>query len=150
MRGMTGSMPLYDAIVIAGETIDPTGPAGSVSFTVKVVPYSVAWVVTARGLDGRTEYAIVNPFRRDGKLGTEVNVLGTGFSNRAGLLCVRGGTTQEGLAEWAPTAWSSGAQVSLVPANALRRNDDRVFVPDGDENRTLYSALGVPILNLPD
>lgn len=142
-RGMSGSLPLYNAALYDGSTIDRHGPEGTLRFDMTTKPYKIKYILTARGLQARTKYALIDFYCEDAIKGLGVRVLREATTTRRGTLYVRGAGGADDFREFTiDNRWVSGAQVGVIPSSALHRIGDMVWVNDADV--ALYAVAGLP------
>lgn len=138
---------------------DPRGPAGAMAFTASVLVTGspeapnelVRYTFTAAKLCRNTAYTLVNPYAiHDMAEDLYVNVLGSGTTNRAGVLCIRGtatlgdgGSGNNVLSEFQGARWASGARFQLVKTEDLQTNVG-TYIHRSDA--VLFSVLGVPLV----
>lgn len=145
-RGMSGTLPLYNAAVYDGSKVDRHGAEGKVWFDMTTKPYKITYLLTAWDLKKRTKYALVNFYCDNKDMGLGVHVLKETTSTRRGSLTMRGSAGINNLEEFAPDPWFTGAQLGLVPSSALNNVGEMVWVKDADV--VLYAVAGLPIVLL--
>jgi hypothetical protein len=135
---------------------DPSGPAGTMAFTASVLVTGspeapnefVSYKFSAVRLCKNTSYTLVNPaFIIADPNHLRVNVLASGVTNRAGVLCIKGRATlgygADHLMQFDGTVWASGARFQLVKSEDVHESDDS-WIERSDA--VLFSVLGVPLV----
>lgn len=141
---------------------DPRGPSGSMHFSASVLVTGspeapnqyVHYTFTARKLCRTTDYTLVNFYSVHCSVTPppstlNVNVLGSGRTNRAELLCIRStaslGFGPDKLAEFQmEQRWASGARFELVKSAAIHTDGDIAYIHENDA--VLFSVLGLPLV----
>lgn len=133
---------------------DPKGPAGTMAFTASVLvsPEApdefVSYTFNAVRLCPNTPYTLVNPaFIIADPNHLRVNVLASGVTNKAGVLCIKGRATlgygPNHIMQFDGSVWASGARFQLVESGDVHEAGD-YWIERSDA--VLFSVLGVPLV----